>query len=202
MTGWRYDGGDPSIKLFDRAVHAWPMDLPYAARVLELGCAETDFHARLLTLRPDLRLTGVDVNDVPGYTGTFIRGAAEQQHFPEASFEAVILLGSLEHFGLGFYGDPECLDADMSVVRRATQWLVPGGWLYYDVPWTPQSGHITENRHFRVYDDTQIRTRLTGGLRPVARMYAHGQTDVAQPTRPESPTSPFWYLQRLLVKDA
>jgi len=200
---WRYDGGDPSIKLFDRAVKAgWPMELPQGARVLELGCAETDFHARLLALRPDIRLTGVDVNDVPGYTGTFIRGAAERQEFALSSFEAVILLGSLEHFGLGFYGDPENEHADAATLSLLRMWLVPGGWCYYDVPWTPHTDYTTENKHFRVYDDSQIRRRLTSNLRPVARMYAHGQTDEAQETRPDSPASPFWYLQRLLVKDA
>jgi hypothetical protein len=65
-------------------------------------------------------------------------------------------------------------------------------------------GHyVTENKHFRVYDDDSI-TRLDAGgkLRPVKRMYAHGQTDVAQPIRPDYPTTPFWYLQRLVEKDA
>ena len=203
MSWWRYDGGDPSLVLFTRAIEAgWPMALPHGARVLELGCAETDFHARLLALRPDLRLTGVDVNDVPGYTGTFIRGAAEKLDHPHLSVEAVICLGSLEHFGLGFYGDPVNERADIATIHRIARWLVPGGWCYYDVPWTPQQAYVSDNRHFRVYDDEQVMYRLTSNLRPVARMYAHGQTDVDQPTRPDAPTTPFWYLQRLLVKDA
>ena len=199
---WRYDHGDPSILLFDRAVKAGWIDLPPGARVLELGCAETDFSHWLLKADPTIHLTGVDVNVPQQFEGTFIRGAAEAQDFAPSSFEAVICLGSLEHFGLGFYGDPENLDADCATVRRAAQWLVPGGWLYYDVPWTPTTGYTTENRHFRVYDDAGIRVRVTGTLRPVKRMYAHGETNAYQPIRPDVPATPFWYLQRLLEKPA
>lgn len=201
--GWHYPGTDPSIVLFDRAVRAWGLDLPTGARVLELGCCETDFSHYLLAADPTIRLTGVDVNDPHGFKGTFIKGAAEQQDFGRNSFEAVILLGSLEHFGLGYYGDPVNELADKKTLRLISEWLVPGGWCYYDVPWTPVHGghYITENRHFRVYDDVSVKG-LDGPLRPVKRMYAHGQTDLYQPTRPDSPTTPFWYLQRLVEKDA
>lgn len=205
---WRYDGTDPSIVLFDRAVRAGWFDLPAGARVLELGCCETDFSHHLLAADPTIRLTGVDVNDPQDFRGTFIKGDAASVtdvRFGRGAFEAVILLGSLEHFGLGYYGDPLNANADWTTLHRVAEWLVPGGWCYYDVPWTPVYGghYVTENRHFRVYDDDSI-TRLDAGgkLRPVKRMYAHGQTDAAQPTRPDAPTTPFWYLQRLVEKDA
>ena len=204
-NAWSYPHGDPSIALFDRALAAdWPMDLPTGARVLELGCCETDFHAWLLRADPSIRLTGVDVNECPGYSGAFVQGAAEAQTFAPASFEAVILLGSLEHFGLGFYGDPAQPNADRIVLAQIAAWLVPGGWCYYDVPWTPTPGgfHVTENRHFRVYDDDAVSARLTSTLTPVCRGYAHGQTVAPQPTRPDAPASPFWYMQRLLRRSA
>lgn len=199
---WQYAGSDPSITLFDRAVTMWGLDLPPGARVLELGCCETDFHSWLLKADPTIQLTGMDVNPCPGYSGTFIKEPAESWHFDDNSFEAVILLGSLEHFGLGFYGDPVNDLADAQTLWNICRWLVPGGWCYYDVPWTPQQFYITENRHFRVYDDAKLRALDHGYLRPVSRMYAHGETDAYQPIRPTQPTTPFWYVQRLVEKPA
>jgi hypothetical protein len=201
---WEYPNGDPSILLFDRAVRAGWIDLPRGARVLELGCCETDFSDWLLKADPTIQLTGVDVNDPQGFKGTFIKGAAEQQEFLPDSFEAVICLGSLEHFGLGFYGDPINAEADVETAMKVHGWLVPGGWWYYDVPWTPMAkGHyVTENNHFRVYDDSSIVDRLDIYMSPRKRMYAHGETNAHQPIRPDGPTTPFWYLQRLVEKDA
>lgn len=200
---WSYPNGDPSILLFDRAVKAGWIDLPKGARVLELGCCETDFHEWLLKADPTIQLTGVDVNDCPGYSGTFIKGPAEAQAFEPNSFEAVICLGSLEHFGLGFYGDPVNEHAQPLVAENVGMWLVPGGWWYYDVPWTTDKSYITENRHFKVYDDKEIEVLDGYGfLRPLRRMYAHGETNAEQPIRPTSPTVPFWYLQRLVEKPA
>ena len=200
---WRYDHGDPSILLFDRAVKAGWIDLPPGARVLELGCAETDFSHWLLKADPTIQLTGVDVNVPQQFEGTFIRGNASDHDFGVSTFDAVILLGSLEHFGLGFYGDGIDGEADMRAIEQAERALVPGGWCYYDVPWTPAEGYTTENRHFRVYDDKQVSYRISGrSLWPKHRMYAHGETNAYQPIRPDVPATPFWYLQRLLEKPA
>jgi hypothetical protein len=67
------------------------------------------------------------------------------------------------------------------------------------VPWTPAEPYTTENRHFRVYSDATV---PDGGLIPLKRMYAHGETNQRQWIRPDSPTTPFWYVQRLLEKPA
>ena len=195
---WSYPEGDPSILLFDRAVRAWSLDLPPGARVLELGCCENNFTYWLNRAEPSLQITGVDVNDPHEFHGTFIKGPAEAQTFAPKSFEAVILLGSLEHFGLGFYGDPINIKADTITLEKISEWLVPGGWCYYDVPWTPDRPYITENRHFRVYDDATL--PMADGLFQKHRMYAHGETNAQQWTRPTVPLSPFWYVQRLLEK--
>lgn len=197
---WVYPHGDPSVHLFDEAVRRWALALPPDAVVMELGCAETDFHRWLTQARPDVRLIGVDVHDCPGYGGEFRRQPAETVEQAPGSVDAVIALGSLEHFGLGYYGDPVQDDADAETMARVAEWLTPGGWCYYDVPWTPDRGYVTENRHFRVYDDVTLQARLTAGLLPVHRAYAHGHTDVWQDARPAAPTVPFWYCIRLLER--
>lgn len=80
------------------------------------------------------------------------------------------------------------------------RWLKPGGWFYYDVPWTPESFYITTNSHFRVYDDAALQARLTAGLVPQGRFYAHGETAQEQWARPGVPMVPFWYVVRWLRK--
>lgn len=143
---------DPALRPCRAAV----FDLPAGARVLELGCCETNFSHWLRRADPTLRITGVDVNVPADFSGTFVQKPAESCDFDPASFEAVILLGSLEHFGLGFYGDPKNEDADIETLLKVRDWLVPGGWVYYDVPWTPRAHYVTENRHFRVYSDDTL----------------------------------------------
>ena len=57
-------------------------------------------------------------------------------------------------------------------------------------------------RRVRVYSDRDVDLRLTSGMRPVERAYAHGETNAEQTTRPTSPACPFWYMQRLVEKPA
>jgi cyclopropane fatty-acyl-phospholipid synthase-like methyltransferase len=126
---FRYPHGDPSVLLFAHAVEHWPLSLPHGATVLELGCCETDFCSWLLRARPDVRLIGVDVNDCPSYSGEFVKGDAAAMTWPAGTFDAVIALGSLEHFGLGYYGDPLDHAGDSVALANAAHGVVPGGWL-------------------------------------------------------------------------
>jgi hypothetical protein len=197
---WRYPHADPSVHLFDEAVQRNWLDLPLNAYVVELGAAETDFSKWLIAARPDITLVGIDPNHVEGYHGRFIQEAMPAVWMEPESVDAVIALGSLEHFGLGFYGDPVMPNADVATVERVEGWLKPGGWFYYDVPWTPGSYYVTENHHFRVYDDEALFERLTADLVETNRAYAHGTRDVWQEDRPEAPMIPFWYVIRRLEK--
>lgn len=207
---WKYEHGDPSVKMWDFAVRDGWIDLPEGASVLELGCCETDWHKYMKAADPTLVLVGIDVNDCPDYTGHFERWNAQDIGTGEADWngrwDAIVLLGSLEHFGLGFYGDREDPSADYQTMASAARWLKPGGFLYYDVPWTPAEYYITENRHFRVYDDTALAERITpAGLTVERHCWAVGNPDPPPDfthTRPEVPMVPFWYVVRLLRKPA
>jgi SAM-dependent methyltransferase len=204
---WSYPHGDPSVKLWDYAVQAGWIDLPLGASVLELGCCETDWHKWMKRSDPRLYLVGADVNPCDGYSGFFVRAPAEGLSacmVPGDGFDAVVLLGSLEHFGLGYYGDPENERADIQALKIAARWLKPGGFLYYDVPWTPAEYYITANRHFRVYDDAALAGRITpAGLTLERQAWAVGNPDPPPELiseRPTEPMVPFWYCVRLLRK--
>lgn len=171
---WRCDSGDPALRLFTAAVARFGFDMPAGARVLELGCAETDWLERMHALNPGLTLTGVDQRwnrDPQGWA--WVEGDATRRDlFPPRSFDVVVLLGALEHFGLGFYGDPIVEGGDILTMQNIVRWLEPGGLVYFDVPVQPRHS-ITENRHFRMYSPRTLTERLlVPGLEQLYRAYA------------------------------
>ncbi len=198
---WSYGESDPAMMLWTAALARWGMQLPVDAAVLELGCAETDFLERLQAQNPQYRLTGVDCYPQPR-PHVVAGDACDPTLFASAAFDAVILLGALEHFGLGFYGDPihentlgDCVGDTQAMVNVA-RWLKPGGWLYFDVPCNP-TGCIQENRHFRQYAPREVATRLLGpsGLRERARGYSWPEPYAG--TWCDAPTAhrtPYWFV--------
>jgi SAM-dependent methyltransferase len=162
---WVYGESDPALMLWTASHRRWglrwPTDRP---RVLELGCQESDFAERMVRLNPAVTFTGVDARAGRSATGwTFIQAdVRDRELFGAASFDVVVLLGALEHFGLGFYGDPTDgaqQQGDTQTMRNVAYWLAPGGWAYFDVPCNPTFS-VSENRHFRTYAPASVRERL------------------------------------------
>lgn len=137
---------------------------PSSAHVLEIGCAEADWQTPMLAARPDLHLTGIDWREVER-PGTVIQGDVLTHDFPEASFDAVVGVSSIEHVGLGHYNsDPLDVDGDRHCMERVARWLKPGGWVYADVPWGDQYAVVGTSH--REYDDVALADRLVvPGLR-------------------------------------
>lgn len=135
------------------------LHFPFGARVLEIGCAEGNWLGPMHTARPDLDLVGLDVRQVdrPGA----IVGDILTYDFPPASFDAIVAVSSIEHVGLGHYGDPKDVDGDTHAMQRATRWLKPGGWVYLDVPYREQDGaYQVHGSSFRAYDPPTVISRL------------------------------------------
>jgi SAM-dependent methyltransferase len=203
---WVYGESDPALMLWTACLDKWQMALPLDAKVLELGCAETDFLERLHRLNPRYEVTGVDCYPQPR-SNVIAGDACNPDLFQPETFDAVILLGALEHFGLGFYGDPihqsgeDCVGDILAMVNVA-HWLKPGGWVYFDVPCNPR-GRIQENRHFRQYAPSEVKPRLLhpGGLREVERVYSWPEPNAG--TFCEEPTGelvPYWFVSVLAEK--
>ena len=100
--------------------------LPAGGSVLDLGCGCGVPVARSLAAA-GYEVTGVDISEVQIEraqrlvpAGTFIRADASEVSFPPASFDAVVSLYALIHLPL---------DAQPGLLRRAADWLRPGGWL-------------------------------------------------------------------------
>jgi len=172
---WAYDQLDPALMLFTAAVERFRMSFPPYSKILELGCAESDWLDRMHRADSTFDLVGVDarphLRDAVGYT-VMVGDAMNPELFPPAHYDRIVLLGALEHFGLGFYGDPVREDGDTQTMQNVATWLRLDGFVYFDVPCQP-TYRMAENRHFRMYSPADIQNRLiVNGLQEITRAYS------------------------------
>lgn len=126
------------------------IDFPQNAQVLEIGSGEADWITPMLILRPDLQITGIDCRPVKRRV-PIIQANVVGYAFPEASFDAIVAVSTLEHIGLGSYQDPHDRDGDSKTFAQCARWLKPGGWLYADVPYRPGGPYVITG-NYRAYD--------------------------------------------------
>lgn len=127
--------------------------------------------------RPDLQITGIDVRRCDR-AATVILGDVLTHDFPPASFDAIVFISSLEHIGLGAYGDPIDPDGDTKAMARARTWVRTDGLVYFDVPYSPQ--YTLVKGKWRRYDDANLRRRVMTGWTEIAR-------EVQEPKHPDAP---------------
>lgn len=116
-------------------------------------------------------ITSLDVRDrpprVPGET--VLTADAKALPLPDGSFDCVVSLCSIEHFGLGRYGDEFDPSADERAAREMARVLRPGGMLILSTTITRGPPTLAFNAH-RIYDVARIR-ELFGSLVPVEEKY-------------------------------
>lgn len=212
---WTYHETDSAIALFTAAMERFRMTFPPGCRILELGCAETNWLELMAAWDASFQLTGVDARAHVRPNGSnvpIIVGSAMDVHlFEPESFDRIVLLGALEHFGLGFYGDPQDDRGDTQTMENVARWLVPHGLVYFDVPVQPEF-MVSENRCFRSYraggdgpgkdvPGTISARCLPPGLFEVNRGYSlpepHAGTWCSEPTENRVP---YWYCAVLAEK--
>jgi SAM-dependent methyltransferase len=156
-----FGGGTDLFEVSERIVE-YPfavesaLQLPKGASVAVFGC-----HADLLTtLLPTLGFDthGVDVKDFrlqrEGFT--FHKEDARKTSFPDARFDAVFAVSTVEHIGL-FDGDDT---GDQKAVREMRRVLKPGGLFVLTLPFASSSTVIP--MHERIYDRSSLMKLLEG----------------------------------------
>jgi SAM-dependent methyltransferase len=129
------------------------------ARILDVGAAESTTALALASLGH--RATALDPRGYPfSHPNLTVESVTiEQLHEPSDPFDAILLISTLEHVGLGFYGDATgAQGADRRALERLGQFLAPGGILVLTVPYG--EAHVSEKE--RTYDQETLTDLLQG----------------------------------------
>ena len=135
--------------------------------ILDVG----SYRRFVIGLAASYKLTTVDIRprELVLQNETAITSDAKQLTMPDNSFDAVTSLSSLEHFGLGRYGDDFDLEADEKAFREFRRVLKPGGRLIFSTTITRGANAVVFSAH-RIYTLDKIHA-LTRGMRPVEEMF-------------------------------
>lgn len=120
---------------------------------------------------PFLRLISIDVIRYTGkskYGIEYHKGNCTKINLPDDSVDIVCLISTLEHVGLGRYGDPYDVDGDIKTMRQAKRILNPGGHVILTIPYGYPT--VVFNLH-RVYDQGRF-NKLIEGFKPILLKYS------------------------------
>lgn len=116
----------------------WAARLVYksgAKEHFDIGSRIDGFIAHLLA--SGIEVTLIDIRDFPSYVEnlyTIIDDATNLKQIEDESIDSMSALCSLEHFGLGRYGDPIDPEACFTCFKQIQKKLKKGGHLYISVP--------------------------------------------------------------------
>jgi hypothetical protein len=140
-------------------------DLWAAKRIVQSGVkAHFDIGSRLDGVIAHLLAAGIDVTmiDVRKFPAevkglhTIVDDATTLHQIPDESIESMSALCSLEHFGLGRYGDPVDPEACFKCFHNIQRKLKKGGRLYISVPVGKE--RVEFNAHRVFYADTVVKS--------------------------------------------
>lgn len=104
-------------------------------RHFDIGSRIDGFIAHLLAAGIDVTI--IDIREFPGeeeHLRTIVDDATSLRQIPDGSIESMSALCSLEHFGLGRYGDPVDPEACFKCFENIQRKLARGGELYISLP--------------------------------------------------------------------
>lgn len=209
---WTYAGGDACADFFTACLREAAIDLPSTAHVLEVGCGEFDWLTPAAAAWPAMTFDGVDWRcnkPHPDPRVTRIRGnVLEAEAYQPETVDWVVAISTIEHIGLGHYAqDPLDSEGDTHALINIWQWLKPGGWLLFDVPYDP-SGARKEGTSYRVYDQAALEQRLWSASRAQPHVdatwhqtwYCHAAACTQLLPPPVKSRPPFYYCGLLWQK--
>lgn len=125
--------------------------LPPPCTVLDIGCVSSRLPIQLASL--GYKVHGLDVRPYGFSHPNFSFHRADLfQWQPPHVFEVILLVSTIEHFGIGGYGDTKLNDADVQALQKIAEWLKPGGQLLVSVPY----GKAGITPKHRIYDRERL----------------------------------------------
>lgn len=207
MDAWAYNGNDPCGQFYTecRKFNVYLTPIRPGDHILEVGCAEFDWLSLAAECWPETQFHGIDQRcKNPGFTQNDrvlrVKDDILSIPFPSYQYDAVVSISTIEHIGLGHYGDPIDPEGDIVTMSRLADMLKPGGWMYFDVPYDI-GGYRQLGTKCRIYNDEAIRSRLWSPVwRRLWRAFAPANdvrkitpTPEAMVLKANNP-HPYWYI--------
>ncbi len=123
-------------------------------KILDIG----SYRKFILGMLSHYQVTTIDIRKrkITLPNETIITCDAKSLNLPDDEFDIVISLCSIEHFGLGRYGDEIDLNADKKAFKELIRVLKPNGHIIFTVPITNDKSFLLFNAS-RVYDYKTIK---------------------------------------------
>lgn len=133
-------------------------DVPLGARILDFGSAESTVALSLASL--GYRVTALDLSAYPfTHPNLEARQIPLEQTTGEAGeYDAALLISTVEHVGLGWYGEQPGAFDDHRAMRRVAELVRPGGVVVITVPY----GTAEDTEVQRIYDRPRLDALLDG----------------------------------------
>ncbi len=146
----------PERVIFSERIIEYPLVFQYLDEnwrsILDFGCVEDLLPIHLASL--GYNVTGLDFRRYPftHLNFKFIQADISSWKPPEEQYDCVISVSTIEHIGLGGYGDPIRPDGDKIAVQKLLACLKRGGQLIITVPF----GKFATERNMRIYDHDRL----------------------------------------------
>jgi hypothetical protein len=149
-------GAEPAFteRLIEYPLLFQHLDLaPRQSHLLEFGSVEELLPLQLCAL--GYRVTGLDFRPYPFRHKRleFIQADILTWQPLAGRFDTAISISTVEHVGLGAYGDPVEPEGDRIAVEKLRESVRPGGALFLTVP----AGRPETTRLMRIYDEARLR---------------------------------------------
>jgi 2-polyprenyl-3-methyl-5-hydroxy-6-metoxy-1,4-benzoquinol methylase len=156
-------------------------DVPVGSRVLDFGSSESWVALSLASM--GYQVTALDLREYPFSHPnlTSVASPIETWSVQPDSYDAVLCISTLEHVGLGWYGDPDDAEAGDVALRRLSELLRAGGLLVLTVPYG--TAEVTDVQ--RRYDRAQL-DALLAGWEVLERVIVEQRDDVTWQPVPQS----------------
>ena len=163
------------------------LDFGACFSTLAISAASLGHHVTALDLRPyPLRHPNLTAVATPG----------EEWEGPEHPFDAIVALSTVEHLGLGAYGEsPSDPDLDAVLMSRFRSWLGEGGKLVFTAPYGPWEIGAFQ----RVYDNAHLDALFSGWKFADQRFYVQDDPMVWMPHAGPPPLAPWPDTKRAVV---
>ena len=138
--------------------------------ILDIG----SYRHFILGVLSHFKVTTIDVRDRKTISNNeiVVTCDAKALRLPDNSFDVVMSLCTLEHLGLGRYGDEFDADADKKAFREMIRVLRPGGHLIFTTTVTRAQPCIAFNAH-RIYSYKMLKSLFANLLCIEEKFYSH-----------------------------